>query len=63
MKKKEIVILRDFSAASGLKFIKGDRYEVKVLQVGFCGGFNRYLEDRTMEGDRPPKVVSDNCQK
>ena len=51
------MVLRDFETAVGLSFRKGERYEVKVLHIGFCGGFERYASDNTMEGSIYPAAI------
>ncbi|MDR2652805.1 MAG: hypothetical protein LBC68_10935 [Prevotellaceae bacterium] len=49
MKKKEIIILHDFTK-SGLDFKENQRYCVHILKIEVVGYMNRYPEDNTMEG-------------
>ena len=56
-RQKEIKIIRDITTPSGLKFNMGDHFTVNLLKIGFCGGFDRYPEDNTMEGSIFPVAV------
>jgi hypothetical protein len=47
---KQIVITKDFNK-HGIDFKKDCIYDVKVIQYGVTGGFNRYPQDNTMDGD------------
>lgn len=35
----------------GIQFKIGEKYDVKIINIGIVGGFERYSEDGTMEGD------------
>jgi hypothetical protein len=54
-RKKQIAFMRDVNKIidyrnNKVKFQEGAVYEVEVIQYGITGGFNRYLEDNTMDG-------------
>lgn len=51
-----IVFLKDCQFCND-SYKAWQREEVKVLSIGYSGGFERYPQDNTMDGDIHPSVI------